>query len=284
MSAAQPTSYLRPADVAEALAMRRDHPHHVVIAGGTDIMVGAGERRPPAGLIDVFGCPGLVGIEWRGNSLWIAGATPYQHILSHAAVRDVFPMLAACVREIGAVQIQSRGTLAGNAATSSPVGDTLPCLLALNATIVLGSTGGERALPYGEFCTGYRTTALAPHELILGFSLPRPAAGTRQFWRKVGTRRAQSISKVMVAATAVVDSGEVTSARLAMGAVADRPIRVTAAEEALTGRPPTDQTAEAVAQAVRASLKPIDDVRSSRQYRLQTAANLARRFVLTLAE
>lgn len=275
-------SYLRPASLSEACAARAAHPDWVVVAGGTDWMVGQHHRPEPAGLLDVFGLPELTGIEPRGDAVRIGAATTYAALLRSQLIAERLPLLARCAREVGAVQIQERGTLGGNVVTSSPVGDTLPVLLALDAELELGSARGARRLPYPQFLTGYRKTALGPDELLTAVWLPLPAPGTRQFWRKVGTRRAQAISKVMVAGVARLESGRIAHARLAMGAVADRPVRLPGVEALLLGQVPGPELAERVRAQVRAEIRPISDVRSTRDYRLTAAANLAARFVLEL--
>ena len=278
------TTYLRPASLDEALAARADHPQWLVIAGCTDVMVGATERPAPPGLIDVFGLPELVGVRIAPDAVVIGAATPYAEILASEIVRDRLPALSACVREIGAAQIQARGTMGGNIATSSPVGDTLPVLLAHDARVRVASARGERVIPYTEFCTGYRTTALADDELIVAVEIPAPSVDTRTSWRKVGTRKAQSISKVMAAIAARVEGGRLSRCRVALGAVADRPVRIEAAERLLEGATAGPDAAEAAAEAVREAITPIDDVRSSADYRRFVAGNLVRRFVLDVAE
>lgn len=280
------SDYVRPASLEEALAARASHPEWQVVAGGTDLMVGVLRRPPPPGVIDLFGLAPLRGIrEEPDGAVRIGAATTYADLLGSPLVAELFPALRACVREIGALQIQERGTVGGNIATSSPVGDTLPVWLALDAELELGSTRGGRTVPYHAFCTGYRQVDLRPDELILAVRLPRPAAGLRQFWRKVGTRKAQAISKVMVAASALLsEDGAIAHARLAMGAVADRPVRLRAAEALLAGERPGPALAERVRAQVRAEVVPISDVRSTASYRLASAANLAARFVLGLEE
>jgi CO/xanthine dehydrogenase FAD-binding subunit len=272
------TDYIRPRDVSEALAARALHPDWMVLAGGTDLMVTANHRPVPVGIIDLWRLPALGGISLvDGGAVRIgAGATWYE-VENHPAILESWLPLALAAREIGALQIQMRGTLGGNVGNSSPVGDSLPVLLALDAELELASTRGTRRLPYREFCTGYRKTALAGDELIISATLPKPSASTRTAWRKVGTRRAQSISKVMGASAITLDGGVVREARIALGAVADRPIRVTAVEDAVKGLAPA-QAADAARAAVRASIKPIDDVRSTAVYRRDVAENLVARF------
>lgn len=274
------TGYLRPRTVAEAVAARAAHPDWLVLAGATDAMVNAPHRPAPAGILDLWGLAELIGVRAGAGEIAIAAATPWQVIQRDEAVLRSIPILAAAAREIGALQIQVRGTIGGNVATSSPVGDSLPVLLALDAVVDVASVRGMRTIAYRDFCVGYRTTALAADELIAAVRIPVPGAGVRLHWRKVGTRRAQSISKVMAAAAIEVAGGVVTSARLALGAVADRPVRVTAAEAAVIGQPVGPASADAAAAAVRSSITPIDDVRSTAAYRLEVAANLVRRFVL----
>lgn len=276
------TAYAKPRDLDEALALRSAHPDWVLLAGGTDLLVKAWCKQAPVGAIDLFGLPALCGVrEQADGSLWIGAATTYASLIADAAIQTRAPMLVAAAREVGAMQIQARGTVGGNIGTSSPVGDTLPVWLALDAELELASVRGTRRVAYASYCTGYRQTELAADELIVAIVLPRLAAGTRQVWRKVGPRRAQSISKVMMAARSRTDAGgALREVRVAFGAVADRPIRLTAVEDVLEGQAPTAALAEAAAVAVAGAIHPIDDVRSTADYRLEVAQNLARRFVL----
>jgi CO/xanthine dehydrogenase FAD-binding subunit len=271
------TTYLRPRELREALDVRAEHPDWMVLAGGTDLMVNANHRAAPAGILDLWRLPALGGIAATSDWLTIgAGATWYE-VENHPAIIERWTPLAAAAREIGALQIQARGTIGGNIGTSSPVGDSLPALLALDAQLELASVRGTRRVAYREFCTGYRKTALVADELIASVQIPAPTPATRTTWRKVGTRRAQSISKVMGAAAIELDGGVVRSARVALGAVADRPIRVAAVEAAVAGLTPA-QAADAARAALRTAIKPIDDVRSTAVYRLDVAENLVARF------
>ena len=279
------TGYLRPSSLAEALAARRDHPDWVILCGGTDLLVSAPARPEPAGLIDLFGMAPLVGVEpGEDGGVVIRAATTYWDLIASPLAQRDLPALVAAAREVGALQIQARGTIGGNIGTSSPVGDTLPVLLALDAELALASTRGVRTVPYARFCTGYRQTALAADELIVAVSVPAQPPGTRQLWRKVGTRRAQSISKVMVAAALRVEGGVIASARIGLGAVADRPIRAHATEAAIVGQPATEATADRARAALAGELHPIDDVRSTADYRLGVAQNVVARFIVSLGE
>ncbi len=278
------TGYVRPASLDEALAARAQHGDWVVLAGGTDLLVGAGARPDPVGIIDLFGCRSLVGISQEQDLIQLGAATTYAELLRSELLWRRLPMLCEAAREVGALQIQARGTLGGNVATSSPVGDMLPVLLALGASIEVASVQGHRIVPYDEFCVAYRKTTLRSDELIVRVAVPVPVEGTCQFWRKVGTRRAQSISKVMFAATGLVKEGVIASVRMAFGAMAARPLRASAAEQTALGRPPSPETVALVREAIAREFHPIDDVRSSADYRLHVAQNLAARFLGTLVE
>lgn len=277
------TDWLRPATLDDALSARRAHAGFLLIAGGTDVMVAANALEPPPGVIDLFGLPELVGIDLRDGALRIGAATTYAAMLRSDHLRLAAPLLAAAAREIGAVQIQERGTIGGNVCTSSPVGDTLPALLALDAVVEVASQGGSRDIPYDRFCTGYRRSALAADEILVAVRIPVPPHGTRFCWRKVAQRRAQAISKVAFAGVAQLDSaGSVVSARLAFGAVADRPLRVRDAEALLVGAVPSVELARAVANCVAGSITPLTDARSTASYRRAVASNLAGAFVKSL--
>ena len=274
------TGYVRPATLADAVSARADHPDWMVLAGGTDLMVEAPLRPRPLGIIDLWALPELTGIDRDGDAIRIGAGTSWLEVTANPMIATDAPILAAAAREIGALQIQARGTIGGNIATSSPVGDSLPALLALDAELELVSPRGARRLPYADFATGYRKTLLAGDELVAAIRLPRPLPGTWFGWRKVGTRRAQSISKVMAAAALTIEGGTITRARFGLGAVADRPIRAPAAEAAAVGGRRDQATADKVAAAAVASITPISDVRSTASYRLELVQRLLMRFVI----
>jgi len=271
------TTYLRPRSLDEALAARAAHPDWMVLAGGTDLMVNAGRREIPDGLLDLWRLSAICFVRVADDAIAIGAGTTWHEIERHPAIRDRLRPLAAAAREIGALQIQARATLGGNVGTSSPVGDSLPVLLALDAELEVASVRGRRRVPYREWCTGYRTTQLMPDELIVAAHVPVPGPATRTTWRKVGTRRAQSISKVMGAAAIMLDGDVVTAARVALGAIAERPIRIAEVEAAVRGER-LGPAADAARAAVRAAIRPIDDVRSTAAYRREIAENLVARF------
>lgn len=274
--------YAGPVTLADALRLKGEHPDWLVLAGGTDLMVD-GERLGAVGVLDVFGVAELHAVAATEQAIRIGAGTTFAELLADDVVRATLPLLTASASEVGAVQIRDRGTVGGNIVTSSPVGDLLPALLALDASAVVASARGLRTVAYERFVRGYRAVDLAPDELLVAVEVDRPAAGTVQHWRKVGGRAAQAISKVSIAAKARVAGDRVAGFRLAFGGVADRPVRLHRVEEIVEGMRPDAALADCVGEAVRASLEPITDVRSTADYRRDVAANLAVRFLATLA-
>ena len=253
------------------------------LAGGTDLYVQlTGELGPPpARLLDLWGIDELRGIRLDGGDLVLGALTTYTEIRRSPLVREHVPALAEAAATIGAAQIQNRGTIGGNAVNASPAGDTLPVLLATDAVLVAGGSRGERSIPAGAFWPAYRTTALAPDELLVAIRIPLAAREVR--FRKVGTRRAQAISKVVVAVAwrgrAAGASGSWSDVRVALGSVAPTPIRAAGAEAVLEGAAPTPEIADRAAEALAAELRPIDDVRSTAEYRRIVAARVLHRLV-----
>jgi xanthine dehydrogenase small subunit len=268
-----------PRTLDEAFATLATAPHRP-IAGGTDVMVQiTGEIGPaPDRMIDLWRLDELRGIGLDAGVLTLGALTTYTEIRRSAVCREHVPALVDAAATIGAAQIQNRGTLGGNVANASPAGDTLPVLLATDAEIVVGGARGERTIPVTEFWVAYRETALAPDELVLRVRIPLPAGREVRF-RKIGTRRAQAISKVVMA-LAWRDGGRGWSdVRLALGSVADRPIRARETERALEGRRPTAETADRAAATLAGEIEPIDDVRSTADYRKVVAARVLHRLV-----
>jgi len=254
------------------------------IAGGTDLMVAlTGELgEPPASLVDVWAIDALRGIGIDGGALSIGALTTYTEIRRSRLCHEHVPALVDAAATIGAAQIQNRGTLGGNIANASPAGDTLPVLLAADAVFVLGSARGERDVAATDFWTSYRQTALAADELVLRIRIPLVTDREMRF-RKVGTRRAQSISKVVLAAawrsTPALSRGPWRDVRVALGSVAATPVRAPATEAALEGRAPNPETADLAAEALAGELSPIEDVRSTAEYRRLVAARILHRIV-----
>ena len=270
-----------PRDLADAYAILAAGPARP-IAGGTDLMVAlTGELgEPPDRIVDLWGLDALRGIAIDGYAISLGALTTYTEIRRSAVCREHLPALVEAAATIGAAQIQNRGTLGGNVANASPAGDTLPLLLASDASFVIGSARGERSVPANEFWPAYRRTALAPDELLLRIRIPL-SAGREIRFRKVGTRRAQSISKVVLALGWRDGGGAAawTDVRLALGSVAATPIRAAATEAALWGRSPTPETADRAAETLAGELHPIDDVRSTAEYRRLVAARVLHRLI-----
>jgi CO/xanthine dehydrogenase FAD-binding subunit len=250
------------------------------IAGGTDLMVQiTGELAPPpARVLDIWQLDELRGIALGGGALTIGALTTYTEIRRSADCRAALPALVEAAATIGAAQIQNRGTIGGNAVNGSPAGDTLPILLATDAELVLGSARGERSVAAKDFWPAYRRTARAADELLVRIRIPLPD-GRRVKFRKIGTRRAQAISKVVMALAWREDGGVWRDVRLALGSVAATPIRAAQTESVLEGAAPRQQTADHAAATLAAEIKPIDDVRSTADYRRAVAARVLHRLL-----
>lgn len=270
-----------PRELDEAYAILAEGPVRP-IAGGTDLMVAltAELGEPPERILDLWRLDALRGIALDGDAVSLGALTTYTDIRRSALCREHLPVLVEAAATIGAAQIQNRGTIGGNAVNASPAGDTLPILLAADATFVVGSTRGERTVAAAEFWPAYRQTALAPNELLLRIRIPL-RAGRELRYRKIGTRRAQSISKVVMALgwRDGMPAAPWTDVRLALGSVAATPIRARATEAVLDGRSPTPETADRAAETLAAELAPIDDVRSTAEYRRLAAARVLHRLI-----
>jgi len=251
------------------------------IAGGTDVMVAiTGELGAiPDRMLDLSRLDELRGIALESGSLVLGARTTYSEIRRSTLCREHLPALVEAAATIGAAQIQNRGTIGGNIANASPAGDTLPILLAADAVILVGGQRGEREVAAAEFFVEYRKTALAPDELILQVRIPLPAGRSLRF-RKVGTRRAQAISKVVMA-LAWRDLGTAgwNDVRVALGSVAATPTRAPATEAVLEGSRPSPEVADRAAETLAGELNPIDDVRSTAEYRRVVAARILHRLL-----
>ena len=271
-----------PSTLADAYAAMARVPVARPMAGGTDLLVAlTGELGdPPDRTVDLWRLDELRGIATDGVALTIGALTTYTELRRSALCREHLPALVAAAATIGAVQIQNRGTLGGNIANASPAGDTLPVLLAMDATFVLGSLRGERTVAARDFWRAYRQTALAPDELLLRVRVPL-AGGREVRYRKVGTRRAQAISKVVISLAWLEAPGVPgwSDVRVALGSVAATPMRATATEAAMEGRWPIPETADLAAETLAAEIHPIDDVRSTAEYRRIVAARVLHRLI-----
>ncbi len=250
----------------EALWILRDE-QRTPVAGATDLYValnfGTLEQKR---FLDIWAVDELRAISERGDTLVLGALATYTSLIRSPLVQERLPMLIEAARQVGGVQIQNRGTVGGNIANGSPAGDSLPVLAAVDAVVVLRSAGGERRVPLTQYYTGYRATVMRPDELIVAIEIP-PVEG-KQWFRKVGTRAAQAISKIVMAGV------RSSTPRIAFGSVAPTVVRVPRTERALAAGGGIDEAVAILADEV----KPIDDIRSTAEYRLRVATNLLRRF------
>lgn len=258
---------LQPRSLREALRLLRDEGPLTPLAGGTDVYVGLNlgtlrDRR----FLDLQRLDALRGIGLRGGSLRIGALTTHAELMRSPLVRRRVPMLAAAAREIGAVQIQNRGTLGGNIANGSPAGDALPVLAAAGALVELRNADWTRKIPFVDFFIGYRASLRRPDEIIAAIEIP-PVEGA-QWFRKVGTRAAQSISKVVMAGVRGERPG------IAFGSVAPTVVRAWRTEDALASGAPIGDAQRILQEEI----SPIDDIRSTAAYRRRVAARLLEAF------
>lgn len=286
-SALSQLALARPANLAHALRLLADSlgsERLTPLAGGTDLFVylNAGSHEGTR-FLDLSGLAELRGVRvTREGALRVGALTTFRELGAHPKVAAGWPSLAAAARVIGAAQIQNRATIGGNVANASPAGDSLPVLLAHDAVVRVASVRGERAIGFASLYTGYRRLATAEDELILSVELPAAPRGAAAFFRKVGTRAAQSISKVVFAGLLLAGRGGAPGlARLAWGSVAPVPVRASRAEAALLAAAPSRATAAAALAALEQDIAPIDDIRSDRAYRMAVARNLLAQFLRT---
>jgi len=255
------------------------------VAGATDLLViDHATGRQHESVLNVLGIAELQGIRVEADQLSIGAASTFTQIRQSPEVAKHAPLLAHAAATIGAAQIQNRATLGGNIANASPAGDSLPALLALGAMIMVSGTREQRLVPYNAFHTGYRKSVLGPDELIERVLIPLPSPAVQVF-RKVGTRAAQAISKVVVGfASDRLDRHVLANVRLAMGSVAPVPVRLHEVEVLIEDNPLTAELADRAAALVEKTIWPIDDVRSTAEYRRHVAGQVVRRLLLDLLE
>jgi len=299
-------SLLEPKSLADALKMLRHETSLVPMAGCTDLYVALNfGTLKDTRFLNLWRLDALRKIERRGDALSIGALATHTDLIRSPLVRTRLPMLAAAAREVGGVQIQNRGTIGGNVANASPAGDTLPVLAAADAVVVLQSASETRRVPFTAFYTGYRQTVRRADELIVAFEIP--AVRGRQWFRKVGTRAAQAISKVVIAGVipstlrpfdrlrvapsrlevrepqdrhergrGATGSGHLDgSVRIALGSVAPTVVRATRTEAALAAGASVEEAQRTLLEEI----APIDDIRSTATYRRRVAANLLARML-----
>jgi xanthine dehydrogenase small subunit len=266
--AVSPLQLVRPKTIHDALDKLRKNPDLVPLAGCTDLYVSlnfgtlAGTK-----FLDLWPLQRLRKIEVVDDVLRIGALATFTDIILSRRVHDWLPMLVEAAKQIGGPQIQNRGTIGGNIANASPAGDSLPVLAAANAMVLLRDADDVRRVPFTEFYTGYRKSVRRPDELILAIEIPKQNG--KQWFRKVGTRAAQAISKIVMAAVR-----DPKGPRISLGSVAATTIRLPKTEAALA----SGLSIEEAVKVLEAEIKPIDDVRSTADYRKTVASNLLRRF------
>ncbi len=274
-----------PRDLASTLErMAREPGAWKPFAGGTDLMVllEAG-KLPHRRFLSIWKLSELRGIELAPEHVTIGALTTYTELKRHEVLAREFPLLCQAASETGSVATQNRGTLGGNIANASPAADSPPATFVYDAELELVSHGGARWVPYHGFWLGYKQVDLRNGELIRRIRLPREKNMWKQYYRKVGTRRAQAISKVCFAAGARVNAGRIVDVRIALGSVAPTVLRAVKTEEVLRGEKLTPAAVTSAQEILAREIAPIDDMRSTARYRRRVAQNLLAEFCETLA-
>ena len=272
-----------PASLDDALALLDSEPGvWKPFAGGTDLMVllEAG-KLPHRNYVNIWPLGELRGIEIDNEHITLGALTTYTDVQANAVLQREFPMLCQAASETGGLAIQNRGTLGGNIINASPAADSPPALLAYDAEIELVSRNGSRWIAYDGFHTGYKQMNMRDDELLSRIRLPRTTSELKHYYRKVGTRKAQAISKVCLTAVAEVEDGRIATMRIALGSVAPIVLRCKQTEDAVRAKELNDETIARARETLMREITPIDDVRSTAGYRLRVAANLLVDFLLT---
>ncbi len=255
-----------------------------IVSGGTDVLVELQRGiKPTETLIDVTQLRELKYVRDEGERIAIGGIATHNDVLaSRACAQRALPLVQACV-EVGAPQIRTRATIAGNLVTASPANDTIVPLIAMGGEVVLQSVDGERVVDIAEFFTGFRQTQMRPDELLREIRVRPLAENERGVFLKLGLRRAQAISVISVAAVVSLERGVVTDARIALGCLAPTIVRAKNAEAALVGKMLSPQTIASAAEAVLEDVSPIGDVRGSAEYRRLAVSALLERSLQRIA-
>jgi CO/xanthine dehydrogenase FAD-binding subunit len=236
-------------------------------------------KLPHQDYVNIWSLKELRGINVSDTEVTLRALTTYTEVRAHQVLREEFPMLCQAAKETGGLAIQNRGTLGGNIVNASPAADSPPALLAYDAELELISNSGTRRIPYAKFHRGYKQMDLRADELLSAIHLPRTRTPRLHYYRKVGTRKAQAISKVCFAGVAEVADNTLAQVRIALGSVAPVPIRCERTEAFLRNRPLDDETIQAGLSALADEIAPIDDIRSTRDYRLAVSLNLLKDFL-----
>lgn len=275
-----------PRDLADALdRIAREPGAWRLFAGGTDLMVllEAGKLAHKK-FLSIWKLPELRGIEIAPEHVTIGALTTYTDVRLNGTLAGEFPLLVCAAAETGSIATQNRGTLGGNIANASPAADSPPALLVYDAELEIVSARGARWSRYHGFHSGYKKMDLRDDELIRRIRLPRGRQAWKQYYRKVGTRRAQAISKVCFAAAAQVDAGRVSDVRITLGSVAPTVVRAKETEKLLRGERLSPAVLRAAQEVLAHEIGPIDDMRSTARYRRRVAQNLLAEFIEMLSQ
>ena len=253
-------------------------------AGGTDLMVllEAG-KLAHRNFLSIWKLPELRGINISASRVTLGALTTYSEVRRSKILACEFPLVARAAAETGSIATQNRGTIGGNIANASPAADTPPALLVYGAELELVSASGARVVPYHGLWKGYKQLAMREDELIRAVRLPRETGGWKHFYRKVGTRQAQAISKVCFAAVARMEASKIADVRIALGSVAPVVLRTIETEKLLRGERLTPVLLRAAQEALVKEIAPISDIRSTAHYRLRVAQNLLAEFCESLS-
>lgn len=274
--------YAAPRSIAEAVQLLNERGDRArILAGGTDLIVQVREyRRDLDVMVDVKRVPEATALTFDAKSgLRIGAATPLCRIYEHADVKARYPGLIDAASLVGGIQIQSRATLGGNLCNASPAGDTIPALIALDATCVVVGSGGTRELPVADFCLAPGKTALQSGEFLLALQLPAPKPRSGAAYLRFIPRNEMDIAVVGVGVAVELDAAQTraVSARVALAAVAPRPLNVAEAAAVLTSGPWSDALMEQAAAKAQAAATPISDMRGDADYRKHLVAVLVKR-------
>jgi CO/xanthine dehydrogenase FAD-binding subunit len=275
---------IAPNSLDAVLQILADSPdRYTPIAGGTELMVALGAGRlQPKKLISLWNLEELRFIDITPDAIILGAGTTFTDIRRHPVIAEEFPILVQAASWTGSIANQNRGTLGGNIVNASPAADTPPALLAYDAELTLVSTRGSRTMRYSDFHLAYKKTALEPDELLHSITILRNYSDYKSYIRKVGTRNAQAISKVAIAALVRGNKENIEDIRIGAASVREYPTRLPATEQSLTGKPITKSTIAAARVAIFSEARPIDDIRSTARYRASVAANLLEEFLHTL--
>jgi len=268
--------YLRPSTLEEAVHALAAQ-GGTILSGGTDFFPALGDRPPQGTVIDISALRDMKGVTRNGCEIRIGGLTTWSEVIASSLPKS-FDALKSAAREIGGVQIQNRGTIAGNLCNASPAADSVPPLLALDAEVELASITGRRRIPLAQFIVGNRKTLRREEEILTAVIVPRALDDAVSAFLKLGARRYLVISIAMVAAVVEVNgAGQVAAARIAVGSCSAVAQRLTSLEQTLVGAPAKAGLGAIVAPEHLAPLSPIDDLRATASYRFDAALTLISR-------